>query len=573
MEKQKEVKIIALKVNDRFGILQSFECRFDNESNLIVIKGEVGSGKTTLRKSLSLGTLGSDTLKADKALYGKIDQEVQLLDGDTPIFVGCKTNDKGKLLYVIYTKDIEGKIVKDPVIDGVKITPSEYLKNLQTALTWRMDELTSENTTVQKRLLLELYKTDLAHVGVIYDKSDDNYTDSILGKIDQAEAERTQKDYQRKEVGGFRNHLEPLGVDVDLPETYPVWKNVDELQNQQNKFKYDLENIASKKQQRLDEIELKVKAVYVKLRETNEGIKKENDSIEDAYKIKQEKYKNAKTAKDSIEGNLVALTSYNALTEDGLNYLTKMVDETVKLIEPTQVEFKPLIEFDLENKCITAELPGNIAANNLLIELKGHKETFKKIKEEEDATGKAKIEKDIQEIKDKLVLANQHNLICTAVKAFTEWRDADKLVAELKHEYAKKLASIDTGVEGLRIEFVDNEGKLDIYLTYNGAYDAEYFNNKQFEARKLSSYSGTQKPLICLLLQNYLLSKKPKAMRYLWIDNVPIDKKTKTLLHKMGVDLNLTIFINITGDFNKGNLDAGDILIEGGEVFFNNLHK
>ena len=569
MEQQKEVKIIGLKINDQFGILQSFECKFDNESNLIVIKGEVGSGKTTLRKSLSLGTLGSDTLKDDKSLYGKINQEVQLLDGEIPIFVGCKSNEKGKLDYVIYIKDAEGKIVKDPVIDGVKVTPVSYLKNLQTALTWRMDELTSENATVQKKLLLELYKTDLARVGVIYDKSDLGYTDSILGRIDQAETERAQKDYQRKEVGGFRKHLEPLGIDVDKPETFPQRKVLAELENQNNKLKYDLDNISSKKRQRLDDIELKVKAVYVGLRETNEKIRKENDIIEEEFNTKHRQYVDARMFKDRIDGDLVALKNNDALTEENLIYLTKMINETVKLAEPARAELKHLIEFDDDEKCITIELPGNIEANNLFIELKGHKETFKKIVNEEDSEGKAKIEKEIETVSDKIKLALEHNKICTAIDAFIEWRDVDKQVAELKQEYAKKLASINTGVDGLRIEFIDNEGKLDIYLTYNGAYDTKYFNNKQLEARKLSSYSGTQKPLICLLLQNYLLSKKPKAMRYLWIDNIPIDNKTKLLLYKMGEDLNLTIFISITGDFNREGLDAGDILIEGGEVFFN----
>jgi hypothetical protein len=49
---------------------------------------------------------------------------------------------------------------------------------------------------------------------------------------------------------------------------------------------------------------------------------------------------------------------------------------------------------------------------------------------------------------------------------------------------------------------------------------------------------------------------------------VPIDKKTKTLLDKMGKDLDLTIIVNITGDFSKNSLENGEILIEGGEVFF-----
>ena len=106
-------------------------------------------------------------------------------------------------------------------------------------------------------------------------------------------------------------------------------------------------------------------------------------------------------------------------------------------------------------------------------------------------------------------------------------------------------------------------------MTYDGTFDPEYFNNIDKVDRKLSSYSGTQKPMICLLLQNYLLNKLPKAMRYLWIDNVPIDNKTKLLLEKMGNELNVTVIVNITGDFTKNGLTDGEILIEGGEVFFN----
>ena len=109
---------------------------------------------------------------------------------------------------------------------------------------------------------------------------------------------------------------------------------------------------------------------------------------------------------------------------------------------------------------------------------------------------------------------------------------------------------------------------MDIYLSYDGTYDPVYFGNKDKKQRKLSSYSGTQKPMICLLLQSYLLSKKEKALRYLWIDNVPIDNKTKILLNEMGEKLDVTIMVNITGDFSKETLENGDILLDGGEIFF-----
>ena len=569
MTDQKQVKIIALKVNEQFGVLQSFECQFDTESNLIVVKGEVGSGKTTLQKSLSLGTLGSDTLKDDKALYGNIDQEVQLLDGETPVFVGCKSNDKGKLIYVIYTKDLEGKIVKDPVIDGVKITPSVYLKSLQTALTWRMDELTSENPTIQRRLLLELYKTDLAKAGVIFDKQAEGYGQSILGRIELAENERANKDYHRKQVGGFAKHLEPMGIYIDKPETLPIRQDITEMEGTRNKLSYDKDNIDSQKTQKLEGIELKVKAVYVKLREANEGISKQNKELEAEFDKKHKSYTDSRMFKERIEGDLVSLKNNDALDEDGLNYLMKMVNDTVKLADPVRSQSNPLIIFGEDEKCITTELDNNIEVNNLLIELQGYKNSYRNISDEEDKESIGKIDKELELIDQNITLAKVNNKRCDAVDAYNAWHEVDQLVAELKKEYAKKLSSIDTGVAGLNIELAENDGNLDIYLVYNGMYDPAYFGNEVKEYRKLSSYSGTQKPLICLLLQNYLLSKKPKAMRYLWIDNVPIDKKTKSLLYKMGSELNLTIFVNITGDFNREDLDDGDILIVGGEIFFN----
>jgi len=566
---QKQVKIIGLKVIERFGILQSFECKFDDAKNLIVIKGEVGSGKTTFQKSLSIGTLGSETLKNDKALYGDINQEVQLLDGDTPIFVGCKSNDKGALTYIIYTKNTEGKIVKDPVVDGIKLTPSVYLKSLQTALTWRMDELTSENPTVQKHLLLELYKTDLAKIGVIFDKKDEGYVDSILGRIESAEGDRAQKDYQRKQVGGFAKHLQPMGIDVSNPDTFPKRQNVEQLEKEKNKFAYDLENVNSGKQQKLEGIKVKVEGVYVKLRAADEDIKSQNKELEAEFDEKQRKYTDAKMFKEKAEGNLVAVKNNDALNEAGLQYLLEMINDTVKLAEPPRFQAKDLIPFNEDGKCMVTEFGENVAVNNLLIELKGYKDSYKAIEEEKDKESGEKIQVEIDLKEENITLAKENNKKCDAIDSFHAWQDADAKVVDLKAEYAQLLKSINTGVEGLKIAFTEVEGKLDIYLVYNGEYDPGYFNNKEKEYRKLSSYSGTQKPLICLLLQNYLLSKKPKAMRYLWIDNVPIDAKTKALLKKMGEELDLCIFVNITGDFNRGELDSGDILIEGGEIFFN----
>ena len=49
---------------------------------------------------------------------------------------------------------------------------------------------------------------------------------------------------------------------------------------------------------------------------------------------------------------------------------------------------------------------------------------------------------------------------------------------------------------------------------------------------------------------------------------IPQAEALKALLEKMGEDLGLTIIVNITGDFEKENLTDGELLIDGGQIFF-----
>ena len=115
------------------------------------------------------------------------------------------------------------------------------------------------------------------------------------------------------------------------------------------------------------------------------------------------------------------------------------------------------------------------------------------------------------------------------------------VIAELKENLSQQVsgqkdkiaqvASIsanDTEIGQIIAEAMEEVGeKMNVHLMYNGHYSPDYFSNPEKELRKLSSYSGTQKPMICLLIYNYFLNNQPKALRYLWIDYVTISKKTK----------------------------------------------
>lgn len=567
---QKSIKIIGLQVNEPMGILRSCEMQFNPENHLVAIKGAVGSGKTTLQKSLKLGTIGSDVLKYDKQLFGNIDQEIQLADGDKRIFVGCKTSTEGGLDYVIYEKDETGKKIKNPVVDGVKLTPASYLKALQTELTWRMDELMSDNPTVQKNLLLTLFKSELAGLGVVFDKKHSDWNNSILGRIEIAENERSMREFERKSVGGFANQLEPLGIDVDDESTFPQSVDISEFESKKQRLIYQIENISQVKQQILDGITNKAQAKKNEIKALNNELMQKNREIEQEFEVKKQQYSQNVHTLNGIKTDLQTLVDQKCLTLEEKTTFVSALDAAFSNPGAVCGKLHNVVVFGDDGKINADDLiwQGDEPMLKLLNELKQISKEY--IFEKNKAESTVEMELELKSINETIEIAKATNKKRAMLDSFLAWREANDYVFNLRAEYASMLASVNTGVEGLKIN-VDRDGdSMSIFMTYNGAFDPVYFSNTEMVDRKLTGYSGTQKPLICLLLQNYLLSKKPKALRYLWIDDVPIDSKTQKFLEKMGEKLDVTIIVNITGDFDREKLGDGEILIEGGEIFFKN---
>lgn len=549
--KQQKVKIIGLSINKDFGGLKATELEFNSKNKLTIIKGEVGSGKTTLNRALRLTTQGSNTL-VDKALYGDIDVVTQLVDGDRKIFVGCRSNADESLSYFLYEiKD--GKKIKDVVLDGVKATPANYLKSLQTALTWRLDELTSENAITQRNILLELYELELEKTGVVFDKTHPKYVDGIIDKIEKAKVDRNVMDARRKEVGGIADDMTQKGIDYEIIRKVKSEDNASKLVAKiAAKIELAETNIEQTRKSKLNELWANISDINTELR-----------ALHDTIIVNNAAYDKRQSSLTKINAQLIALE----LDENAKQLVIDTIKRNLKDIATLESE----LFFNDEGKCFT-KVKHYEGSSEILMLLKKYsklKKKYKKLENKEYEIDNTELEEEKVIAEKALTTVQDYNKEAEAVNAFWDWRKADENVRSIKKDYYLKLTKINTGVKGLHIVPSETD-ESQIHLMYNGAYDKEYFNNPDKELRKLSSYSGTQKPMICLLIQSYLLSKKNKVLPYLWIDNIALDKKTIQLLGKMAKELKLWLFVNWTGDFKVKNLKNGEILLENGEIF---LHE
>ena len=84
---QKEVKITGLTLNQSLGIIEARKLVFDKDNKLIIFKGAVGEGKTQLQTAVQIGIHGTKAM-SDNLKYGEIDLELQLTDGNLPLWIG-----------------------------------------------------------------------------------------------------------------------------------------------------------------------------------------------------------------------------------------------------------------------------------------------------------------------------------------------------------------------------------------------------------------------------------------------------------------------------------------------------
>jgi energy-coupling factor transporter ATP-binding protein EcfA2 len=584
---QKQVKLIGLRVKNN-GIIQAAELTPDLLSKrLVLVTGNIGNGKSSLLNAAKIATSGTDAIKKTDALPVGFVAEALLLDGEVPIYIGVKTDtyqrgqkagDK-KMETYLYTKDGSGKAVQ-PIIDGVAWTAAQYWKALTTELTYSINDLFSENQTTHRKLIEKLFKPELDALNA----------DEVVARINEARKRRDEARMMCQANGAYMERFQDEGYsETTLDAIYKV--NLDAIREKikeaeiekdrmmnSSKSSYELECFkldAEKKDKiqaikdTLTEIEKKIDAYNQETAEIyNRQVSEYNDFTQKRAELK-EKY-------TLLREELIKFTQYPAnqeqKNEQGRVFIYAGSEEQQALFQnfdKLYVERWKSIKSMQEPKL--REAPHDLIqkqAETIAALDKAQQEpvNYPEIKEV-DTT---EIDKRLEEMKEELERAEKTNNIYQRYMLWRQWVDAkgeyEKEVDTLRRLYA----SIETGVPGMKIVPRDTDsGKVEVWVMYNGQYAPEYFGNPEQKQRFMFDYSSFQRTIIGLMLQSARLNLKPRALRIAFVDDVAFTKSDVNVLANVAEELDLKLITAWTHEADATDLMDGQVLVDGGEVFFN----
>jgi len=557
-------KIIGLKVNNKYGVLEAQEMEFTTDPNeLIQIKGVVGAGKSSVNKAINLALSAGSTRETnvDTKVLKDFDVEDRLTVNDNSLYMRT-TYSGGDSTSVVYMKDKEGKIVKEPTINGKKFTPAALRDYLKTELTFGVESFISDNIKTQSEWMMKVYKDKLRDLGVVFDKSSKDYKGSILDRLEKAKIERDRKYNKVAELNAFKKRLEEEGyIEANIPEEIDI-KAIED------KHKLAIKNYYA----HLSDIDSQISNIELKVSKCNSVISNYNSSLQANTDLINEKEK-AKVKE--FNDNIDKLLAERDQVKKAIDFLTS------KGFTGLDEQFAKLESIG-EKKVFTPKEATGIKKDDKGRYIKEGKYTDEVEKAFEDiatlrkaALPLFKEKKTIVEpsnsFQDEIDRAKASNRVAARWAAFYEHQEADKKVKDITTEYRKIFTTLDLGVEGLKMMVINDNN--DIRTVYNGSHDTKLFHNAKKEYRPISSYSETQKNILAILMQVHLLEEKEKqgvhGLRYLFLD-VPIDNKTKEILISMQKKYDLQFMTTCTGDFTQDKLKKNEILIKDGYLLSNN---
>jgi hypothetical protein len=524
------MKLVSLTLNSDFGVLKAQEAKFvENPDGLIEIKAGVGEGKTTLKQAGELAISAGNTQKLpfDAEKLKDVDVEIQLSTG---IFMRTYSDKKGNLKSIAYRKLDDGKLDKDPVVNGKKLTPAVLRDLIRTELTFGIDDFLSENPRVHMDFMMGIYSHKLKEIGVVFDKKSPAYENSILWKLDQAKMDRQNKHFARRAINGFKEALIEEGWDE---ENIPKKHDLEALEAKKTTFIKEKQDALQVKIDKIKEDAANQKAV---IKSYNDNVELKNDAAKNKWNDLQDKIQIVEKAQLILQ----------------LKEVEFWLNEKKKIEEP-----EPLVKVSVDEN-------GNYIDNGSDCQTafkeisRLRTEIAPLIKQKDEPIDTSSLDAEIQ-------TAKTNNEIIKRWNSFFDWQESDQEVKRLWKEYCEKFTKIDLGVPGLSIQVVGDEENSSIRTHYNGQHNPEFFGNNKNEDRLLTQYSATQRPVIAILMQIYLLSQKDDGLKMMWLE-CPMDKKTRDLLIDIQKKHDLTIIVGTTGDFTMEGLKPGQFLIENGEL-------
>lgn len=585
---QQTVEIIGFRANG-YKAIQAVVLKPDLLSEKLVrVVGDIGNGKSSLMELLQIALSGSEAVAKKDALKSGFLSEVQISDGDHKLFMGARVTEfskgenKGQAKFetFLFEKDIDGKPFA-PVIDGRKATAADYMNMLHTDITFNIPALFSNNPTEHRKLLEALFSDELAKLGI----------EAVLERIALAKKRQDNTRAICEANGAFKTTFEEEGwkieqleaiqkVDIETIRQKITAKEIekDRILNSAEATKELNETKAKNdKDEKLRGVQTKATAVTEKIREINEvklnnyseAIKvsekwqSEFSAIVDSFANPVNTIKNfpiEDVAKKSIEAILSGQKSKQILAI-GTEPIAPVEPNIIQIVSGSaqipavyDPEYAPLVKERLE---LVDEYKAILVIPITLPEV--------------EAPNTEAIDNTISQLKIQRDSAEKNNQLAARFSFWNTWIEAKGIYEKEIDTLRKLYAKVNTGVAGLVITPITTKSeRIEIYLQYNGCYDPAFFGNEPQEQRFLFDYSAFQRSIIGLMLQSARLDIKPKALRIAFIDDISVTRKSIEMLERVCTENSLRLWTSYAkDDYDLDNLADGEIVVQGGEIFFN----
>lgn len=566
---QKTVKILSFRAENH-NIVKAVMLTPDIFNNrLIQLVGESGNGKSTLLEMLQTAVAGTDAIKSKNVLEKGYLSEALLVDGDVKLYVGAKVTEykrgenagSPKFETFLYAKDANDKPYT-PIIDGVKATAGEYVKLLTTDLTFNMPALFSENQSEHRKLIERLFKPELDALGA----------EEVVEKILQLKKKRDASRLMCQASGAYMERFEDEGyTEVALN----MLKKPDIKETENKIFEKKLE-----KSKAIDSSDDKYKLIVAeKTAEKTAALQKIKDDLQVVKdKIQEQQSANQKVYDEETQAYLRIKESCEKKNESFITvrpYLEAIIlpgdrrDEILRLYDEEYQDF-----VSVKNGLVAPVLKPVDA--ELITERENLENQYDELEKaelklpEKGEVDVSEIDKQIESLETLLKSQQATDELYNRFQLWKQWME-DQGKYEVQVDVLRKMyAKIDCGVPGMKIVPVTTDSeRIEVWIQYDGQYDPDFFLNANKESRYIFQYSSFQRSAIGVMLQAARLNLKPKALRLAIVDDVAFTQKGLAILSKLCEDLNVQLITSRTDDYDKEKISDGEIIVEGGEVFFN----